>query len=67
MKNGPQCKTRKREEAIETDLRFCGQRKTLMNRPSKSYPKARFSIRHKSLYAMKNGLSYKTRKRAEDQ
>ncbi len=35
--------------------------------PVKATRKARLSIRHKSLYAMKNGLSYKTRKRAEDQ
>jgi hypothetical protein len=38
--NGPLCKTRKRQGAIETALIFCEQRKTLMNRPDKSEPKS---------------------------
>ncbi len=38
--NGPLCKTRKREGAIETDLRFCEKRKSLRNRPGKSHPKS---------------------------
>jgi hypothetical protein len=41
MKNGLECKTRKRAGAIETDLRFVGQRKTLMNRPCKNHPKSK--------------------------
>jgi hypothetical protein len=40
MKNGQVCKTRKRAGAIETDLRFVGQRKTLMNRSDKNRPKS---------------------------
>jgi hypothetical protein len=32
-KKNPLCKTRKRAGAIEPALKFCGQRKTLMNRP----------------------------------
>ena len=40
IKKNPLCKTRKREGAIQTALKFCGQRKTLMNRPGKSHPKS---------------------------
>ena len=39
-KNGPLCKTRKREGAIETALRFCEKRQNLRNRPGKSHPKS---------------------------
>ena len=40
IKNGPQCKTRTREGAIEPALRSGEQRKNLMNRPGKSHPKS---------------------------
>ena len=40
MKNGPLRKTRKREGAIEPALRFCEQRKHLVNRSSNSHPKS---------------------------
>jgi len=38
--NGPLCKTRNREEAIETALIFCEKRKNPRNRPGKSEPKS---------------------------
>jgi hypothetical protein len=43
MKNGPLCKTRKRAVAIEMDLRFVGQRKTLTNRSDNIHPKSKTS------------------------
>ena len=43
MKNGQVCKTRKRAVAIEMDLRFVGQRKTLTNRSDNIHPKSKTS------------------------
>jgi hypothetical protein len=60
MKNGPLCKTRKREGVIETDLRFCEKRKTLRNRPGKSHPKSesfyltQILVCHKERFGIQN-------------
>ena len=52
-------------EVTETAFRSGEQRKTLMNRSAKSHPKSKSFIRHKPLYAIKNGPDYKTRIRTE--
>jgi hypothetical protein len=41
MKNGLECKTRKRAVAIVKYLRFVRHRTTLMNRPGKNHPKSK--------------------------
>ncbi len=52
-------------EVTETALRSGEQQKALMNRSAKSHPKSKSFIRHKPLYAIKNGPDYKTSIRTE--